>query len=58
MSPTPRLIPPPPLLLPLPDITRQVAYDLIRAGRIDEAYEPARPAQAAYERGETDGMTL
>ncbi len=40
------------VILP-PALPRQEAYDLIRAGRISEALEPARALQAAFERGET-----
>ncbi|WP_161883558.1 hypothetical protein [Deinococcus alpinitundrae] len=46
-----------PATLP-PVLPRQQAYDLIRSGKINEALEPARALQAAFERGEIDDRGL
>jgi len=46
-----------PVIQPAP-LTRQEAFDRIRAGKIHEVLEPARAAQAAFEQGETDDLPV
>jgi hypothetical protein len=43
-----------PVLLP-PALSRQKVFELVRAGKLGEALEPARALQAAFERGEIHG---